>query len=432
MIARLVLANLLELLAGVGVAMALGVPLGVGYLAGVGVVGIVSAHLALLGVSYGWVALAVTAGVSLAIGLCRRGLDGVMRVPRPTAWAVAGSVVLAGLFVRAWPTFAAKPLNDYDGWAEWGMKGKALTLFGWADPHLFAAKEAWPLNLDYPLLLPSLEAVASRAMGGFDSRLIHLQFLLFAVAGFAALYALSRDRVAGWLLWPLLVALAVAPAMSMQLLTAYADVPLAFFVAAGVVAAARWLDDQRPQTLALATLFFAAAALTKKEGAIFVAAGYLALLLATRRWRPILISALVVEVLLLPWQIWLHANHVHKATSYSWQFLHHPGIGPLIVQALLGKMFSFHAWLLLLPIFCIAVIAAAGTRLAVFATTWVLISTCGITTIYLTSSLEWSSYFAFSGTRVIDSVVIGAAALTPLLAAEATVEATCPSMPEPP
>src|SRR5439155_7051179 len=221
---------------------------------------------------------------------------------------------LAALLVRAWPTFAAKPLNDYDGWAIWGVKAKALTLFGWADPAFFAAHAAAPIQHGYPLLVPSLEAVAARPMGGFDPRAIHLQFLLLGVAGVAALHGLLHDLVPPFLLWPWLVALAASPAVVGQLLTAYADIPVALFAAAGLAAAARWVDDGRPRTLALATAFFAAAVLTKNEGAIFAGAAYVALLLATRRWRPLLLSALAVEAALLPWQIWLALHHVHSDT----------------------------------------------------------------------------------------------------------------------
>ncbi len=181
MIARLLLANGLEFLVGIGVVAVCDQPLGVAYLAGLAVVGIASAHLALIGITYGWLALSLSAVVSLLVAVARRE-GGIARLRGlcPAAHRVCGvwpaSGVLAGVCARAWPTFAAKPLNDYDGWAEWGLKAKALTVLGWADPHLFAARLAIPnLNRDYPLLLPSLEAVAARAMGGFDSRLIHLQ-----------------------------------------------------------------------------------------------------------------------------------------------------------------------------------------------------------------------------------------------------------------
>jgi hypothetical protein len=417
--ARLLLANLLELVIGVGVAALLRAPLGTAYLAGFAVVGIVSAHLALVHVSFGWLGLALLAAAAVVVTW--RTLPRRWVVPRLSAWSVAGLALLLVFLVHAWPTFASKPLDDYDAWAIWGMKGKALFLLGWADPALFAAAAAEPAHRDYPLLVPSLEAVASRAMGAFDPRLIHLQFLLIAVAGVAALHGLLRDRVQAWLLWPFLVALVAAPAVSGQLLTAYADIPLAFFVAAGLLAAARWIDEPETRTLALATLFFAAACLTKNEGIVFAVSAYLGLLLATRRWKPVLLSALVVELVLLPWQIWLAVHHIHSDTVFSLDSLDlgHPGIGPSAFRGLVDRAFSFHEWPLLLPLFLVALALAFRSRLAWFAGTWALVSMIGLASIYVVSKLEWSNYLAFSGDRVIDSVLVGAVALTPLLLTKA-------------
>jgi hypothetical protein len=416
--ARLLLANLLELVIGVGVAALLRAPLGTAYLAGLAVVGIVSAHLALVHVSFGWTGLALLAAAAVVVTW--RVLPRRWAVPgRIGAWGVAGVAALVAFLVHAWPTFAAKPLDDYDGWAIWGMKAKALAELGWADPALFAAAAAEPAHRDYPLLLPSLEAVASRAMGGFDPQLVHLQFLLFGIAGVAALHGLQRDRVQPWLLWPFLVALVAAPAVSGQLLTAYADVPLALFVASGLVAAARWIDDPEPRMLALATLFFAAACLTKNEGIVFVAAAYLGLALATRRLKPILLSALAVELVLLPWQIWLAVHRIGSDVVISLDSLDlgHPGIGPNALRQLLEYAFSLEQWPLLLPLFLVAVVLAAPARLALFAGTWALVSMLGLAAIYVVSELEWSNYLAYSGDRVIDSVLVGAVALTPLLLA---------------
>lgn len=421
MILRLLLANTLELAVGVGVVSVLRLPLGTAYLAGLAVVGIVSAELALIDVAVGWTVLSILAAAGLL--LAWRGLP---RLPRPRfgsplSWAGAG--LLVALLVRAWPTFAEQPLDTYDAWAMWGMKAKALFLLGGVDPGLFASKGAEQLHLDYPLLVPSLDAVASRAMGRFDPQLVHLQFLLVAVAAFAAFAALLRDRAPAWLRWPFLVALAAAPALSAQLLTAYADVPLAFFVAGGLLAAARWIDEPEPRLLALATLLFAAASLTKNEGLIFVGAGYLGLVLATRRWRPLVASGLALELVLAPWQIWLRVHDVHSDTLLGLHVfdIHHPGIGPLALEALLRQVFAVDTWTLLLPLFIagVAVAAAAGARISIFATVWLCVSLVGLAWIYLVSKVEWSNYFSFSGSRVVDSVVIGAAALTPLLAAEA-------------
>src|SRR5262245_63081153 len=111
MTARLLLANLLELVIGVGAAALLRAPLGTAYLAGLAVVGIVSAHLALVHVSFGWTGLAVLAASSLVVTwrvLPRRWVR-----PRLSGWGVAGLIALVVFLVHAWPTFAARPLDDY-------------------------------------------------------------------------------------------------------------------------------------------------------------------------------------------------------------------------------------------------------------------------------------------------------------------------------
>ena len=86
--ARLLLANVLELVIGVGVAALLRAPLGTAYLAGLAVVGIVSAHLALVHVSFGWTGLALLAAAAVVVTwrtLPRRWVR-----PRFSGWSVGG------------------------------------------------------------------------------------------------------------------------------------------------------------------------------------------------------------------------------------------------------------------------------------------------------------------------------------------------------
>src|SRR5207302_1078852 len=231
---------------------------------------------------------------------------------RPSAISIAGVAALAALLAEYTRAFAVAPLNRYDAWAIWALKGHALYSFGWADPAVFAGHEYRFANLDYPLLLPSLEAVDFRAMGAFDTRLLHVQFLLFLLASSLALYALLRDRVPGLLLWPSLVALALAPAVFDQLLTAYADVPLALFFAVGIAAAGRWLITGERWALAVAALCFGGALLTKNEGALFVVAAFLGLfLVAAGRRRVLLLAAAADLLLLLPWRIYVRIHDLH-------------------------------------------------------------------------------------------------------------------------
>jgi hypothetical protein len=314
------------------------------------------------------------------------------------------------------------PLNRYDAWAIWALKGHALYSFGWADPAVFAGSEYRFANLDYPLLLPSLEAVDFRAMGAFDTRLVHLQFLLFLVAALAALGTVLAGRVHALVLWLLLGAVALAPAVFDQLLTAYADLPLALVYAVGVAAAGRWLLTGERWALAVATLCFAGALLLKNEGTLFVAAAFAGLFAAAyRRWRPLAVAAAVDVLVLLPWKVYVRVHHLSDI-NYSLSDSLHPhslGVGPIAFRALGRELLNPRQWGLLVPIFAVLVVVAAlrGARsLALFGAVTLLLSWVGLSWIYVISHFEYSAYLDSTKSRVVASVVLGSAALIPLLA----------------
>jgi hypothetical protein len=442
-VAALLAANTLMLGAGVGLLPLLGVARtwrellarsGLAYLCGILFATIVATNLALVHVSFGWVGLAVLAALSLVVG-CGR-LRGTERPAfrRPSWTSIAGTAVLVALLVEYWRAFIVAPLNRYDAWAIWALKGHALYAFGWADPAVFAGAAYRFANLDYPILLPSLEAIDFRAMGAFDTRVLHVQFLLLLVAALAALGALLHDRVPPLLLWLSLIAIALAPAVFDQLLTAYADVPLALVFAVGVAAAGRWLVTDERWSLAVATLCFGGALLTKNEGTLFVVTVFVALLVvAARRWRALAVAAAVDVALLLPWKIYVRAHDIH-GINYSlldtFDFHHisgRMGVGPIAFRSLGSQMTDPLQWGLLLPLFAVVILAALvrGLRaLPLFALVWPLLSWLGLSWIYVITHFEYSSYLDSTKERVVASIVLGAAALTPLLATEAWRAAT--------
>jgi hypothetical protein len=283
-------------------------------------------------------------------------------------------------------------------------------------------------NLDYPLLIPSLEAVDFRSMGAFDTRLVHVQFLLFLVAALLALFALLRDRVPSLVLWLSLFALALAPAVFDQLLTAYADLPLALVFGVGVGAAGRWVITNERWALALASFCFAGALLTKNEGSLFVLAVFLGLLVtAHTRWRVLAVAASADLLLLLPWRIYVHSHQLHDINyslgdSFDYGHVHSRlGVGPIAFRTLAEQMLDPQQWGLLMAIFA-ALLAAAlllGLRaLPVFALVWTIVAWLGLSWIYVISHLEYSSYLDSTKERIVASIVVGSAALVPLLAAE--------------
>jgi hypothetical protein len=218
-----------------------------------------------------------------------------------------------------------------------------------------------------------------------------------------------------------------------QLLTAYADVPLALLFAVGVAAAGRWLVTDERWALAVAALCFAGAVLTKNEGTLFVAAVFVGLFAAAhRRWRPLAVAAAAEVLVLLPWRLYVRIHDLHDINySFGDSFdIHHisgrTGVGPIAFRTLGSEMADPLSWGLLAPLFLALVVAAAllGARaLALFAAVWAGLSWLGLSWIYVISHYEYSSYLDSTKERVIASVVLGGAALIPLLAVEAWASA---------
>jgi hypothetical protein len=430
-------ANLLMLVAGLGVLPLLAIVgswrglvrrSALAYFSGILLAGIVSAHLALVHVSFGWIGLVTLAAVGL--GVCFWKLHGTERpgLRRPAVVDMAGVAALLAVFVDYARAFRVAPLNRYDAWAIWALKGHALYAFGWADPVLFAGSAYRFANLDYPLLLPSLEAIDFRAMGAFDTRLLHVQFLLFLVAALLALFALLRDRAHPLVLWLTLLAVALAPAVFDQLLTAYADLPLALVFAVGVAAAGRWLVTNERWALTFATFCFAGALLLKNEGSLFVLAVFVALFAAApRHWRAIAVAASVDLLLLAPWRIYVRAHDLRDINyslgdNFDLGHLHgRLGVAPIAFRALASEMLDPRQWGLLVFIFAALVVASfvTGLRaLPLFAAIWTVLAWVGLSWIYVISHFEYSSYLDSTKERVIASIVLGSAALVPLLAGE--------------
>ena len=297
--------------------------LGLAYVLGLATTSAVAAHLALIGVP---MALGELTVVAFGVGIPGwRQLRRLPNVPSPGPresgrLEVASLVVGVGAFLaallllaHALRTFAVRPLVEWDGWAIWGMKARALYDFGGVAHGLFTTQPYGPLQ--HPLLLPSLEATGFRAMGTFDGTLIHVQLALLAFGFAAALWALLRERVPAAFAGATILAIVAADSTLRQLAGNLADIPLAFFVALGVVALARMLLDRNAALLPFAVVMLGAATLTKPEGLLFAAAA-LVPFVAIARTRAAVWTAVAVALILLPWRIFT-AAHGLKNPEYS-------------------------------------------------------------------------------------------------------------------
>ena len=412
---------------------------GLAPLAGLAWAGIVASTLATAGSRLSVAGLAVLTAATCAGGAARLARAPAPPPPTPIARssrnrlellvvvASLGVIAVVGAFALA--ALHVKPLVEYDGWAMWGMKARAIATLGSAHPDVFATPEAYErLHIEYPLLLPSLHALPLQAADEFSSNAVILSCLAVGLAGLLGLWALFRDRVRPLILLPMIAAIAAAPAFFVQLGTGYADVPVAVFVACGIGAAARWLVDRDTSWLALATLFFSAGVLTKNEGLLFAAAAYVSLLVVAsgRRWA-VAISALVCALVFAPWRAYitihdLGAPDYDLSSSFDLPWVlgrldrARPAADGLLHEARDPRQFG-----ILLALAVAAVVLAfffAPRPLALLATGFGVLSFAGLTWIYVLTPRDVGFFLETNAERVIVSFVLGLAALTPLLVEE--------------
>jgi Ca2+/Na+ antiporter len=401
--------------------------LGLSYLVGVAATGILAATLALVRIPLGLAELAFVAALVLLLGLRRLPQTAVAaQGPTEPVWSriVGGAaLLLAGvLLVHAARTFRIRPLLEWDGWAIWAMKARGLYELGGAESPVFTSESYPPLQ--HPLWLPSIEAIDFRAMGAFDGTLIHLQLLFLALGFLAAYWTLLRGVASDALLGVVALAILAAEPVLKQLSTNLADVPLAFLVALGIAALARWVAADESWAIVCAALFLGAATLTKSEGALFALAAFLAALPAARgRVRPLLWAGLAVVLVLLPWRVFV-AVHDLPVADYDLSNLADAGyladnadrVRPA-ADGLLSEIFSGD-WGLLVPLFVVALAAALLARryaLAAYSAVWAVLSFGGLLAVYWISVVPLELQLVWTADRTIVTIVVGAAALTPLL-----------------
>ena len=396
-----------------------------GYAVGLAATGILGADLAVAYVSLGRVLLPVLAAVSLFLGL--RSVPGGGRPRRLSISGLPALAVLAATLFVAVPMvrlLAVKPLAERDGWEIWAARARALYEFGHPAAPVFT-DPIYPA-LQHPLLLPGLEAIDFRFMGAFDGTLVHLQLFGLAVGFVGGAWTLFRGTTRPILLAATLLALVATPTFVNQLQTNYADIPLAMFIALGVAALASWLRTGAEGMLPAAALFLAAGALTKNEGEMFALTAILAGLAVARggQHRPLLLAAGAVFLADLPWRIWIEVEQV-KTSDYSLSNLFDPRyladhadrVGPS-AHELLRQIWTLGSWSYLVVLALVALVGAAilgRFRLAGFAAGWLVLSFAGLTAIYWISIHTLSGNLYNSSDRTIDSLVLTAGLLAPIL-----------------
>jgi hypothetical protein len=252
-------------------------------------------------------------------------------------------------------------LSNFDGWAFWVPKAKAIYFFGGLDEQFFRELA----NPTYPPLVPALEAATFHAMGSADVVTLHVQFWFFLTGFVAAVVGLLAQRVRAALLWPVVLFVLVTPRVVARSLEPQADFLLDYFFALAALLVALWLVERRPWQLGIASLFLAGAMLSKREGQLLAACIVVAALAAswsTRRaaWPRLVLAGACAVALALPWQLWFRSRGLTGELPNSgllglFDRLDRPWPA---LQSVVKALFDYGLWLAALPV-AMAAIALA-------------------------------------------------------------------------
>lgn len=442
--ARLIGLNLVFVGVGLALVRVFGVRLGPGWLptalglapaTGMLVCALVAAELAALGIGVGilTVAVATTAAIAAVALLTRRVQPSVGSLrPQPQSRlgiaAELGSLCLLALVsVNALRLVAVMPLSSWDGWAIWGARSHTLYESGdaWTTP--FQEPAYATQHLDYPLLYPSLEALALHAIGRFDVSLIDVQPMLLLTACALAVWALLRVAVPPWLAAMSAVGLLGSGTLVQNVSWNYADGAVAAVSALGLVCLGLWLVHASSTALCFAALFLSSSALLKNEGLMFAAAGLVAAigasLVSGRQVRKVLLVAATVVAASAPWQAFIAINALAESRDYDLTSLADPGY--LIDNASRFELVSRTLASQLLEVWTLPTVAGAlalfGALLArrfalfVLATGWAVIGFAGLVATYVASTQDLTWHLQTSADRVVATLATGAFLLSPLV-----------------
>lgn len=407
---------------------------GFAYLLGVASSGTIWVLELVVGIPFTLATILLTGGAVIGLGavvgrrLGRR-LPSRPRMSIVASWSIATAVFVAVTAIVLEAMFRAgrlRGLYEYDAWAFWVPKAKAIYFFHGLDEHFFTTLP----GPSYPPLVPALEASAFHFMGSADVVTLHLQFW-FLFAGFAAaLIGLLAPRVPLLLLWPPALLALVSPAVIGRALQPQADLLLDELVALGVLLVALWLLDREPWQLVAATILFAGAMLTKREGFLLTACMLAAALAATARnarlWPRLVFVGVVAVVLSLPWRIWFekHGLPSDAPEAGGTGLLDHLDRAWPSFRLTVRVLFTYDLWLVAAPLALLAVVAAllAGrAALATYAGLMLVLGVVGFTWItWSFPSLPITENPALNPViRSVGALVVVSAGLVPLLLAAA-------------
>lgn len=207
-----------------------------------------------------------------------------------------------------------QPLVYWDSWVVWGMKARAMFLAGGITPTLFADPSRAVTHLDYPLLLPSLQAWLYQWLGAPDDRFAGEVTIAFYLALLGLAYGAAR-RLRFHRTHALFITTLIGALPTITLLTAevYADIPLAAYISLTTFALLEWVERGARGTLVLALIGAACLPWLKREGIIYVFALGISILFLGRHSRRasggVLACLVTASIIGGGWSLYLHQSN---------------------------------------------------------------------------------------------------------------------------
>jgi hypothetical protein len=301
--------------------------------------------------------------------------------------------------------FRSSPWLD-DAWGIWLPKGLALWHHG-LDERLFAPNgEHVVFGVpDYPLWWSIVTSLDVQAVGSTDVRVMCAQLALLVVAFVAAAARLLWGHVRPPVLAGALLLLVLSPELWRQVQGGVADLPLAIYLATGVLCGALWLRTRAVFHLALAGVCAAVALQIKTEALPEVVALAAVGALCARR----LALAGASLLLALPWLAWRSAHDVPGRAELDFSRVERL---PDALRATAEHLFDPTEWTVLVAAaLVLALLARRPAALLVPASLHAVVLVA-----YWIDRDEIGYLVSTSAYRVVDPLVLTAAVLVPLLA----------------
>ena len=233
------------------------------------------------------------------------------------------------------------------------MKARTIFLESSISPAVYGDPSRTVTHLDYPLMVPLIEAWFYGWLGVPDDRLVGMVAVLFYLALTGVCYTAVR-RQGGTREFALGASVVVASIPHLAGLSGFvfADVPLAAFATIAAVYLVEWLDSGRPDRLAIAALAAGLMSWTKREGLVLVAVLCLVALLVARGTRRawLGVGALSFASMLLsgPWWAFVAWNGIANSdylpvtmATFHANFVRLPSIGWRAFTTLLSPAWNF-------------------------------------------------------------------------------------------